>query len=41
MEVAVAIETNLKLKKNEYFKWDGDMVQHLINSVLEYRRLMA
>ena len=30
--------SNLKRKK---FRWDDDIVQHLINSLLEYRRLMT
>ena len=31
-----------KLKNKEYFRPDGDMVQHLlINSLLEYQRLMT
>ena len=36
--VATAKETtsNLKIKN---FRWDNDMVQHLINSLLEFKRL--
>ena len=37
---AIAKETASNLKRKK-FRWDNDLVQHLINSLLEYKRPMT
>ena len=41
MEAAATAKETTSYLKRENSRWDNDMVQHLINSLLENKRLMT